>query len=99
MHHSLAYTNFTCILIVNNRIESAWLISQDHGAPNTCSPACGDIVLDFWARCDSAVASSFGAALHDQLAVFATTCQRSTGAGGGSGCPEDALFDATVTIT
>ena len=67
----------------------------DHGAPNTCNAACGDLVLDFWQRCESAVLSSFGAALHDQLDSFASTCDRTTGAGAAT-CPEAQLFDAAV---
>jgi len=67
----------------------------DHGAPNTCNAACGDLVLDFWQRCESAVLSNFGAALHDQLDSFASTCDRTTGAGAAT-CPEAQLFDAAV---
>ena len=56
----------------------------DHGAPTSCNQACGDLVLDFWQRCESAVASNFGAAMHDQLDTFARTCELATGAGDGT---------------
>ena len=68
----------------------------EHGSPHTCNGACGDLVLDFWNRCSGAVASSFGAALHDQLDSFAQVCDRATGAGSGGSCPEAQLFDAAV---
>ena len=68
----------------------------DHGSPSTCNSRCGDLVLDFWRRCESAVQESFGEALHDQLDAFASTCERTTGAGS-STCPQELLFAAAAT--
>lgn len=67
----------------------------NHGSPSTCNSECGDLVLDFWRRCNSAVLATFGSALHNQLDSFASICQRTTGAGSPT-CPQAQLFDAAV---
>jgi hypothetical protein len=67
----------------------------DHGTPATCNSDCGDLVTDFWRRCEAAVAESLGAALHDQLDAFARVCDRTTGAGSGPPPPPSG-HDATA---
>merc|ERR1711871_606179 len=67
----------------------------DRGAPSTCNSQCGDLVLDFWQRCESAVLDQFGSATHNQLDAFARICERTNGAGS-STCPEARLFDAAA---
>ena len=65
-------------------IQSTCCVSAsdcDHGSPSTCNAACGDLVLNFWTQCEAAVATNFGAALHDQLDAFARTCERASGTG------------------
>jgi hypothetical protein len=47
-----------------------------HGSPNCEEPGCADLVLDFWGRCEGAVAATFDADLSDQLDAFATVCEQ-----------------------
>ena len=76
------------------RIQAACCVQASdcaHGTPSSCSSACSDLVLDFWGRCEGAVAEAFDESLHDQLDAFASVCEQAVGGGGGPPPPPVAV--------